>query len=161
MAGFLFDGDCIGHAVGPEVGKKKGAWIVRIEMEVTDGIHKGRRVSYEGKLDEQNIKFTKKAMLAVGWKGVTVATFVDDVKAANLTVPFKVEIASWRPPPEDGRPLQQWSTVKYIGGAAKPLDKPDAAGLHSLDKWLADAGDVGPSASASSNGTGRPDGLPF
>ena len=94
MAGALFEGDFVGRAVGPEGGAKKGKPIVRIEMEITDGDLKGRRVTFEGKLDADNIPFTKRAMLAIGWKGKSVTTFLDDVKAAALTVPFRVEIAS-------------------------------------------------------------------
>lgn len=145
----LFEGDCIGKAIKTEVGMKNGVPTVRIEMEATEGEHKGRRAAYEGKLDEKNVRFTKRAMIAVGWKGKSVTTFADDVKAANLTVPYKVKIASWTRP-SDGK-LVQWSAVDYIGGAAKPLESIDAEKAKDFDRWLAEAGDVGDSAKADDN----------
>ncbi len=146
----------MGRAVGPEVGAKNGKPIIRIEMEIAEGDLKGRRVTFEGQLGEKNIPFTKRAMLAVGWKGKSVSTFVDDVKAADLTVPFKVEIASWQP--TDGRPLQQWSSVRSIGTGAKPLDALDKDKVKDVDKWFAEVPD-GPSTS---NGTAATEGdTPF
>lgn len=147
MATNLFEGEFTGNAVKPEFGTKKGRPSIRIEMEVGEGDKKGRRAAYEGQLDEKNIKYTKRAMLAVGWKGVTVATFVADVTAANLTVPFKVEIVSWDP--KDGRPVQEWSSVKYIGSGAKPLDAIEPDKIKDVDKWFAEAGDVGATANNS------------
>lgn len=151
----LFEGDFVGKAVKTEVGSRNGKLLIRIEMEITEGERKGQRVSYEGKLTEDVIKYTKRDMIAVGWKGQSVKTFADDVKAANLTVPFTVRIASWQPP-EPGRPLRQWSAVDRIGGGAKPLDALDDDKLKNVDKWFAEAGDVGEPAA-----TGDQDGLPF
>jgi len=41
-------------------GKPKVRW----EMEATEGEHKGKRASYSGKLDGDNIKWTKRDMIA-------------------------------------------------------------------------------------------------
>src|SRR5690348_15927102 len=105
----LFEGDFVGKASKAEVGLKNGKAAVRIEMEVIEGDRKGRRANFEGDFSEKSIRFTKRAMLAVGWKGESIATFVDDVKKAALTVPFHVEIASWTRP-SDGK-FMQWSAV--------------------------------------------------
>lgn len=153
MASNLFEGDFVGRAVKPEFGTKNGRPTIRIEMEIAEGDLKGRRATYEGRLDEKNIAFTKRAMLAIGWKGESIVTFVTDVKTANLIVPFRVEIASWQP--NDGRSLQQWSAVKSIGGGAKPLDAIDNDKIRDVDRWFAEAGDVSVPAN------GKNDGIPF
>jgi len=149
----LFEGDFVGRAVTPEFGTKKGKPSIRIEMEIAEGDYKGRRVSFDGALDERSIKYTKKAMIALGWKGVSVSTFIADVRAAALTVPFRVEIATWDP--QDGRPPRQWSSVRNIGGGSKPLEAISPDKIKDVDRWFAEAGDVG----APSNGVD--DSIPF
>lgn len=156
----LFEGDFVGRCVNAEVGTRGNKPLVRIEMEITEGDKKGRRVAFEGKLDEKAIKYTKMAMVAVGWKGRTVVTFVEDVKAANVTVPFEVEIASYDP--KDGTRVREWSTVRRIGTGGKPLDAIDKDTAKKFDNWFAEAGDVGDAAAApSGNGAARDRDLPF
>lgn len=141
MSGTLFEGDFVGRVTRAEIGYRNDKPLVRIEAEVGDGPYKGRRATFDGKFDEKNLPFTKRAMLAVGWKGVTIATFADDVTAANLQVSFVVEIATWE---KDGK-TRQWSAIRYFGGsqslAAVPKDK-----VRDFDKWLAevDAGGEAP-----------------
>ncbi len=156
MATNLIAGDFFGKAVKVELGRKSGKPIVRITMQVGEGEHKGKSFDYEGKLDDSNIAYTKRAMAAVGWKGQTSKTFADDVKAANLTVPFTVEVAEWDPP--DGRPTVRWSTVKRIGGAP-PLEAFSDDDFAKADEWFASAPEVTPGSG--SNGAARNDDLPF
>lgn len=131
----LFSGDCIGRVVNPEFGMDaNNRPRVRWEMEVVEGEHKGKRAAYSGKLDPDNIKFTKRDMIAVGWKGTDVRTFVDDVKAkGNQPVPFVAEIAE-----HNGR---QWTSAKMTG--ALPLAKPDDRKVDEVNQWFAEAGEAG------------------
>lgn len=156
MAQQLISGDFVGKAVKVEIGRKKNKPMVRITMQVGEGEHKGKSFDYEGKLDDDNIKYTKRAMVAVGWKGQKSSTFADDVKAAALDVPFTVEVAEWQPPEPD-RDIVRWSTIKRLGGAA-PLEKFDANDLAKADEWFAAAGDVG--ERSESSGAANSD-LPF
>jgi hypothetical protein len=135
----LFEGNCIGKAVSVEFGAdSQGKPRVRWEMEVIDGPHTGKRARYSGKLDEENIKWTKRDMVAIGWKGKDVRTFVDDAKTANATVPFEAQIAEWNG--------NQWTAAKMAGGA-KPLAALDRDKVDNVNEWFAKAGDVGGSNS--------------
>jgi hypothetical protein len=136
----LFEGECIGKVSNPEVGPDtKGKPRVRWDMLVTDGEHKGKRASYSGKLDEENIKFTKRDMMLVGWKGKDVRTFVADVKAADRVIPFTAEIASNTY--EDTGKTSQWTSVRFTG--SKPLGEFDDETARKMNEWFAAAGDVG------------------
>jgi hypothetical protein len=148
----LIEGEFTGRVAKAEFGgNKDGKPQVRIEMEITEGEHKGKRFPFDGKLDEQNIKWTKIAMMAAGWKGGSVASFVKDVEtaaASGLFLPFKVEIATWNKP--DGS-VKQWSSVRSIGRSAAPLAPLDADKLANVDRWFAEVGDVGAAAPAGDN----------
>ena len=142
----LIEGSFVGRAVKAEIGAnpKTGKPQVRISMEVTEGEHKGKQFPYEGKLDAQNIKFTKTSMMAIGWCGWSAQTFGPDVKEANVTAPFEVVIATWKRP--DGTE-RQWSSVRSIGLGVQPLEKLNADAMREVDSWFAEVGDAKPAPS--------------
>ncbi len=146
MAGALFEGSCIGKPVNVEFGGSGGKPKVRWEMEATEGEHKGKRASYSGKLDPDNIKWTKRDMIAIGWKGKDVRTFVDDVKAQTGTVPFVAEIARFNRP--DGS-VSEWTSAKMTG--ALPLEALDKDKVDNVNKWFAEAGDIAPAANGANS----------
>lgn len=149
----LFEGNCNGKAVKVEFGANKaGKPTVKWEMEVADGPHVGKRASYSGKLDEENIKWTKRDMMLIGWKGKDVRTFVDDVNAAGLTVPFEAQIATNTY--QDSGKTSQWTTAKFSGGA-KPLAALDPDKIGDVNKWFAEAPEI-----AAQDKGGEPD-IPF
>lgn len=149
MASALFEGSCIGKPVNVEFGAdNNGRPRVRWEMEATEGEHKGKRASYSGKLDPENIKWTKRDMIAIGWKGVDVRTFVDDVKARTGTVPFLAEIARYDRP--DGT-VSEWTSAKMTG--ALPLAALDKDKVDNVNRWFAEAGDVAPAANGKTDDT--------
>lgn len=115
--------------------------VIRGQFEILDGTAKGTRVPYEGKLDEKGIKYTKRDMLALGWKGVDIRTLVDDVAKAAVTVPVEVEIARWDK--GDGTKVREWSTVRSVGRGGAPLSALDEDKLRSVNDWFKDAGDLG------------------
>ena len=129
----LFSGNCNGRPVDVEFGLDKGGKPrVRWNMEVTDGEHSGKRASYSGKLDPENIKWTKRDMIALGWQGKDVRTFVDDVKKANRVLPFVAEIADYNG--------NQWTSAKMTG--ALPLAAPDASKIDDVNRWFSEAEDA-------------------
>jgi len=143
MAGALFEGSCIGKPVNVEFGADNGGKPrVRWEMEATEGEHKGKRANYSGKLDPENIKWTKRDMIAIGWQGKDVRTFVDDVKAKIGTVPFVAEIARFE---RDGK-VSEWTSAKMTG--ALPLAALDKDKLDDVNSWFREAGDIAPAAPA-------------
>ena len=141
----LFEGSCNGVARNVEIGPdNKNRMRVRWDMEVVDGPHKGKIAKYSGKLDPDNIKWTKRDMIAIGWQGQSSKTFVDDVKrASGRVVPFTAEIAE-----HEGR---QWTSAKIGGGA--PLGELTSEKANEVDRWFAEAGDV----ASQSNGEYRQD----
>lgn len=129
----LFAGQNLkGRAINVEIGlDSQGRPVARWEMEVVEGEHKGKTARYSGKLNADNIKYTKRDMKTIGWKGEKSATFVEDVKRANLVVTFNAEIASY-----NGR---EWVSARF-GGAA-PLAAMDSDSERSVDRLLEEAGD--------------------
>lgn len=148
----LIEGDFYGKAVRAEIGGKPVK--VRIEMEVTEGENKGKRFPYEGKLDEKNIRYTKMAMMAVGWRGHSSKTFASDVAAAAVITSFKVRIAKFT---RDDGSISEWSSVDKIGGPP-PLAPLDEQQLADVDRWFAEAGDApaNPGRRQSDSGTRDP-----
>lgn len=127
----LFEGSCTGKPINVEFGAdNNGRPRVRWNMEVTEGEHKGKIANYSGKLDQENIKWTKRDMIAIGWKGKDVTTFVADVKAANAVVPFTAEIANFNG--------NQWTSAKMQG--ALPLAALDKNRVADVNRWFAEAG---------------------
>ncbi len=125
-----------------KIAGRNGKTLAFAELEVTDGEHKGKRFNYEGKLDEKGIKYTKRDLMALGWKGQKSATVTADTDAAmegGLIVPFEVEIASWK---KDDGTVKQWETIRSIGRAPMKIDELDAQKLADVDGWFADAGSV-------------------
>ena len=141
MAAQLFEGTFQqGRIVDAEIGKS-GKKVVRWGIVVVDdGPHKGKVARYSGKLDPENIKFTKRDMIAIGWQGKDVRTFVDDVKKANLLVPFTAEIASFK---RDDGSIAEWTAAR-LSGAGKPLTPFDADETRQVNEWFAQADDAIP-----------------
>jgi hypothetical protein len=160
-------GDFIGKAVKQEFGGDgKGRPKVFVSMEVTEGDRKGMRFPYEGKLSPEGIKWTKRDMIALGWKPgrdgkYDANTFVDDVTKANVTVPFTVEVARWV---KDDGTVKEWSTVRSIGQSAAPLVPLEKDKVADVNSWFAEAGDIGGQATPDrkpSSDFGGDDSLPF
>lgn len=131
----LFTGQNLkGRAINAEIGlDSQGRAVARWEMEVVEGEHKGKVARYSGKLNPDNIKYTKRDMKLIGWKGEKSATFVKDVAEANLVVTFNAEIAS-----HNGR---EWVSARF--GGATPLATMDSDAERTVDRLLDEAGDVG------------------
>jgi len=137
MAQQLFEGECVGRIVNPELGGNPPR--VKFDLIVTEGPHQGKRAQYNGKFDDKNVKWTKRDMMVAGWQGKSSRTFVDDVKKAAKVVPFTAEIAQWKR--EDGT-ISEWTSAKL--GGSKPLEPLDADGFGKVDRWLNEAGDIEP-----------------
>lgn len=139
MAQQLFEGTFQqGRVIDADIGKS-GKMRVRWSLVVIDdGPHKGKVANYSGKLDPENIKFTKRDMVAIGWQGKDVRTFVDDVKKANRLVPFTAEIASFK---RDDGSVSEWTAAR-MGSVAKPLEALDGDEVRKVNQWFAEAGEI-------------------
>jgi hypothetical protein len=138
----LIEGNFMAKSVSAEFGvNKKGVAELSVEFEITEGANAGRKVGYSGLFNEKSTKYTKAAMLALGWQGKSADTIVADIKAAAKVVPIEVQIASWKNP--DTGKVSEWSTVRNVGRFKEPL-KPIASGdLKDVNQWLNEVGDVG------------------
>jgi hypothetical protein len=141
--GQLFEGQFNqGRITNAEIGpNKSGKAAVRWNVVVVDdGPHKGFTANYSGKLDPENIKWTKRDMIAIGWQGKDVRTFVDDVKKANRLVPFAAEIARFK---RDDGSVSEWTSAKMSGGAT-PLGTFSNDQAADANRWFAEAPDIEP-----------------
>lgn len=131
----LFAGTFQAVAVNPQIGEYKGKRKTTIEFEIADGDRKGQRVSYDGKLDSDNIRWTKRAMMAVGWQGKDVSTFRSDVLAAKRVVTITTRVAEYTR--NDGT-VSQWTAVDKVGDGVIELAPLDADKQRELNRYFAD-----------------------
>lgn len=129
----LIEGRFIGKAVRGEVGRRSPSSpvTVNIDVEIGEGEHKGKRFQYVGKCGADNIKYTKWAAKAVGWKGKDIVQTLDrDIKAANLTIEFDLKIARFE---RDDGSVQEWTAVDRIYGIreAIPVSSDEASKVNS------------------------------
>jgi hypothetical protein len=129
-----------GRAVNVEIGVSGGRTRARWDMEIVEGEHKGRIAKYSGKMDPDNIKWTKRDMMLIGWQGQKSATFVSDVKKANKVVEFEAQIA------RNGD--SEWVSARF--GGATPLAALDSDKERELDRMFAEVPDETPSSGNSS-----------
>jgi hypothetical protein len=134
----LFEGDFSGKIVRGEYGTgNNGKPSARVVLEIADGPRVGTQVTYEANFKAESIKYTKRDLIAAGWQGKTMATFVDDIaRRAGTVVPFNVRIASYTNP-ETGK-LREWNSVGSIGNVAPPLSAPTSAMTQNVDSWFAE-----------------------
>lgn len=138
----LIEGNFQAKPVTCELGiNKKGAAELSVEFEIVEGPNAGRKVGYSGLFGEKSAKYTKQAMLAMGWQGKDAGTAVADIMKSAKVVPIEVQIARWENP-ATGK-VSEWSAVRNVGRFKEPL-KPLAGGdLKDVNQWLRDVGDVG------------------
>lgn len=150
----LFEGNFQMRVVEASISNVKGKMKVRIELEIADGPRAGRRVSYDGKLDADNIKWTKLDMVGCGWKGKDVRTFVSDVMSSGKVIAGQARIASYTYP--DSGKLKEWVAAERLGRApavtAEPLNDDQ---YKDVNAWFAEVPDDDRGAPASD------DSLPF
>lgn len=132
----LIEGRFTGKAAHGDVGRRgaNSPVTVNIDCEITEGEHKGKRFQYVGKCGPDNIKYTKWAAKAVGWKGKDIVQTLDrDIKTANLTIEFDLKIARFD---RDGE-LQEWTAVDRIHGIREAIPvAADEAG--KVNSWFDD-----------------------
>lgn len=127
----LFEGRKLkGRAVNVELGLSGTQPRARWDMEIVEGEHTGKVAKYSGKLGPDHVKYTKRDMMTIGWRGDKSSTFVADVAKANLIVEFDAEIAEYNG--------NSWVSARF--GGAVPLAPLDTDAERNLDRMFADAG---------------------
>ena len=126
------EGNYQGQAVGYEFGNEPGKGpTVKITMKVTEGPYAGQTAQFKNGFGAKAVRYTKRALLALGWSGKDIATAKDEIIAAKRIVPMQINIAEF-----DGR---QWSSVRSIGAFGKPLEPVDNSTMKDVNQWLAEA----------------------
>jgi hypothetical protein len=149
----LIEGNFMAKSVSAEFGvNKKGVAELSVEFEITEGANAGRKVGYSGLFNEKSTKYTKAAMLALGWQGKSADTIVADIKAAAKVVPIEVQIVRGENR-ETGKPYE-FSAVRNVGRFKEPLKPIAGSDLKDVNQWLKEVGDVGGS-------TDDKDSIPF
>jgi hypothetical protein len=147
MSNALIQGNFVGKAVKVDLNKnKKNQPELKIEFEIVEGVNVGRRLPYSGLYTDKAIKYTRRAMIELGWDGKPLPTDPKEAQAhlarqilgAAKAVPIEVTIASWTNP-ETGEP-REWSTVRNVGAYQAPIVPPDRSDIVDMNKWLEDAG---------------------
>jgi hypothetical protein len=100
----------------------KGIPVVRINAEVTDGTHKGRRFTYDEIVNNKQAPYIAKTCKAVGWACRDLATLESDIAAwvAKTGGASTLEIKHWerKTGPKAGT---TWVKVNSIGRGPRPL----------------------------------------
>jgi len=130
-----YEGECTVYEFGPDT-KKNSSPAVKITMKVADGPYAGQTAQFKNGFGDKAAKYTKRALLALGWQGKDIQTAKDDIAKAKKRVTFQVEVAEW-----EGR---SWSSVRSIGSFGEPLGKPDDAMIKDVNQWLAEVPDEKP-----------------
>jgi hypothetical protein len=102
-------------------------------MRVTEGPHAGQTAQFKNGFGEKAVKYTKRALLALGWSGKDIDTAKDEIEKAAKVVPMQIVIARF----ED----REWSSVRSIGAFGEPLKKADQSTTKDVNRWLADVPD--------------------
>lgn len=138
------DASYMGRAIDPKYGKnpKNNKKEIRLFMEIVEGPLTGRRVKWTANMKtEKSVSYSKRDMMAAGWKGRDIATFEADVIAATtagLKVPFTARLAE-NGLNDDGTP-NTWWTVGSIGTGAVPLAATTPEDDRDVNQWFSTAG---------------------
>lgn len=148
MSQVLIQGNFIGKAVRVDLSKnKKQQPELKIDFELVGGEHAGRKLPYSGLFTDKAVKYTRRAMLELGWDGKPLPTDPKEAQAslskqilgAAKSVPVEVTVASWKNPDTDE--LREWSTVRNVGTYTPPIVPPERSDIVDMNRWLADAGE--------------------
>lgn len=132
-------GNFTARATKAELGRnKKNLPEFKVEMEIVGGEHAGRKLTYSGIFTAKAVKYTKRALVELGWSGKDIATAPGEVLKDPKVVPIEVTIASWTNP--DTGELREWSTIRNVGTYSAPLEPLTPSDFKDVNSWLADAG---------------------
>jgi hypothetical protein len=146
MSNALIQGNFAGKAVKVDLNKnKKGQPELKIDFEIVDGANAGRRLPYSGLFTDKAIKYTRRAMVELGWDGKSLPTdpkaaqehLAKQILGAAKVVPIEVTIANWTNP--ETKELREWSTVRNVGTYQPPIVPPDKSDLVDMNHWLSEA----------------------
>ncbi len=116
-----------------------GIPVVRINVELIDGRHKGLRMTYEERVNNKQAPYIARTCLACGWKGGSMSTLKADVaewvrSEGFSTLEIKhIEIRNGK------RAGQIWAKPNSIGRGPKPLRESSKENLLDVDAMMRSA----------------------
>lgn len=133
-------GNYIGIPEAVSIAKNyKDERAVFVKVRIVDGESEGQTMVYDGALEGDRIKFTKRDLVAFGWKGQSSATVHDDILGAAKRVPFRVEHMKYTKPDKNGND-RFFAVMRDIGRAEMPEHIALSADqINALDDALAAA----------------------
>lgn len=137
----LIKGSFQGKPAKYEFGLGKKGPEVRIDFIIVGGEHANTKVPYNGNFGAKGVKYTKRALLALGWQGKDINTAEADIMTSPKTVPIEIEIARWE---KDDGTVKEWSTVRSVGNFGEPLKPADNSTLKDVNQWLSEVADEKP-----------------
>ncbi|HEU4726485.1 MAG TPA: hypothetical protein VFT22_01290 [Kofleriaceae bacterium] len=104
----------------------KNIVVARINVQITEGPDKGRKMTYEEQINNKSSKYVVQSMKAVGWKGDRPdTTFKSDVQAwiqsTGGATTVEIQHVERKNGPKAGT---FWAKARSIGRGAKPLKPP-------------------------------------
>jgi len=148
----LFSGDFMAKIVKREFGGagNNNKPVANIVFEIVEGPRSGTQVTYSPNFKtKESTKYARRDMMAAGWQGKTMATFVSDIKLGAV-FPINVRIAEY-----EGR---QWNSVNSIGNTAPVITPATQDMIGLVDSYFAEIDD---GTSSHPNAPGRNDDIPF
>lgn len=110
--------------------------IVRVNVEISDGPDKGKRMTYEERVTQDSRDFVIGSLLSVGWKGRTFATVADDIVEGATTT---VEVVHYQI--KKGKRAGEWfAKARNLGRGPKKLGEASKHELAAADALLGNAG---------------------
>ncbi len=92
---------------------------VFVKVRLVDSDTDEQTMVYDGPLEGDNLKFTKRDLIAFGWHGKSSATMENDIVGGAKRVPFRVEHIKYRKPDKQGND-RYFAVMKDIGKAEMP-----------------------------------------
>lgn len=126
---------------GEAAADDRDVMTVRINVEIADGPDKGRRVTYEDRVNNKSAPYIAKSCKAVGWQGRRLeSTLANDIEAwikatgGMSTVEIKhIEIKNGK------RAGSIWGKANSIGRGPKPLRAPSREAADEADAAMQQA----------------------
>ena len=139
------------NVIDAVTGEDKGALVVRVNVEITDGPSKGRRTTYEDQVNGKSSLYIMRSCENIGWNaaGGKLTTLADDVakwkaktggattvEIRHLAVKKGKAYDKWVEGGTQGEP-PVWDKANSLGrGAKPPLAKPSKTALADAEELM-------------------------
>jgi hypothetical protein len=119
------------------IGDDNGPPQVVVNVQIDEGPNKGRRCSYEEKVDAKSALYAGRSCKAVGWRGGSLTTLKADIEAWITKTGGKTTVEVKHITNKTGKRVGEvWAKVNALGRVAKILAAPSAERLKDADEAM-------------------------